>query len=209
MAMAENLEIEIKIQLESFTDYLKLIGYLGSIDHELDHLNAFFDSSDRKLSAAGYALRVRATDTSGSVTLKSRGSQSEVVAVRDEIIGEIGFGVAREVIDGRTDLMSLECEPIAIVREKFPDFKPTLLLKFRNHRKVKKYSLGETEYELEIDKTDYADASTDYELEVELSDESEAERVIAALRKIFDSLAMPFVPQTKSKFARALERFQQ
>lgn len=206
MARTQNLEIEIKIQLESFTDYLKLIGYLGPIDHELDHLNAFFDSPDRKLSAAGYALRVRATDTSGSVTLKSRGSQSETVAVRDEIIGEIGSGVAREVIDGSIKLMSLECEPLAIVREKFPDFQPTLLLKFRNHRKVKKYSLGETEYELEIDKTDYADASTDYELEVELSDESEAESVIAGLRKIFDSLAMPFVPQTKSKFARALDR---
>ena len=206
MAAADNLEIEIKIKLESFTDYLKLIGYLGAIDCEVYHHNAFFDSPDRKLSAAGYALRVRATDTSGSITLKSRGSQSEAVAVRREVIGEIGSGVARDVINGRTDLMSIECEPIAIIREQFPDLKPTLLLQFRNFRKVKRYQLGGTDYELEIDKTDYADASIDYELEVELAEETEAERVTAGLQKIFASLAIPLIPQTKSKFERALDR---
>jgi inorganic triphosphatase YgiF len=206
MATAENLEIEIKIQLESFADYLKLIGYLGSLDRLEHHLNAFFDSPDRKLSAAGYALRVRATDTAGSVTLKSRGSQSEAVAVRHEFIGEIGSGVAREVIRGRIDLMSLECAPIAIVREKFPDLKPILLLQFRNHRQFKRYFVGETEYDLEIDKTEFADGSIDYELEVELADETESEPVTAGLEKIFATLAMPFLPQTKSKFERALER---
>jgi len=206
MATAENLEIEIKIQLESFPDYLKLIGYIGLVDREENHLNVFFDSSDRKLSAAGYALRVRATDTTGSVTLKSRGSQSESVAVRSEFIGEIGSGVARAVIDGQTDLMSLECKPIAIVREKLPDFEPKLLLRFRNHRQIKRYFLGESEYDLEIDTTEFADGSIDYELEVELADENEAERVLAGLQKIFISLAIPFLPQTKSKFERALDR---
>ena len=206
MATAENLEIEIKIQLESFPDYLKIIGYVGLVDSEENHLNAFFDSPDRKLSVAGYALRVRATNTAGSVTLKSRGSQSESVAVRSEFIGEIGSGVARDVIDGRTDLMSLECKPIAIVREQFPDLEPKLLLQFRNHRQIKRYFLGESEYDLEIDTTEFADGSIDYELEVELADETESERVLAGLQKIFISLAIPFLPQTKSKFERALER---
>jgi len=206
MATADNLEIEIKIQLESFPDYLKLIGYIGLVDREEHHLNAFFDSSDRKLSAAGYALRVRATDTTGSVTLKSRGSQSEAVAVRQEFIGEIGSGVARAVINGRTDLMCLECKPIAIVREQFPDLEPTLLLRFRNHRQIKRYFLGDSEYDLEIDTTEFADGSIDYELEVELADETESERVLAGLEKIFVSLAIPFLAQTKSKFERALAR---
>jgi uncharacterized protein YjbK len=206
MDVQKNLEIEIKIELESFTDYLKLIGHVGSIDREEHHVNAFFDSPDRKLSSAGYALRVRATATAGSVTLKSRGSQSEAVAVRNEFIGDISAGVARDIIDGRTELMSLECEPIAIIREQFPKLEPVLLLKFRNHRQIKRYQIGDTEYDLEIDSSEFADGSTNYELEVELTDESEADRVMAGLKKIFKSLVIPFLPQTKSKFERALER---
>ena len=52
-------EIEFKLNLGSFTNYLKLIGFLGKIEHEEYHVNAFFDSEDRRLAKAGWALRVR------------------------------------------------------------------------------------------------------------------------------------------------------
>lgn len=206
MAVANDLEIEIKIQLGSFLDYLKLLGYIGPIDREEHHINAFFDSAERKLSQAGYALRVRATDRSGSVTLKSRGSRSDAMSIREEIIGEIDPGLARSVIGGQTDLMGLDTEPITIIREKFPKLKPILLLQFRNDRQIKHYRLADYDLDLEIDKTEFADGSIEYELEVELEDEIQFERVQDSLRHMFNTLAIPLVSQTRSKFERALER---
>ena len=43
-------EIEIKLDLGSFTNYLKLIGFLGHIEDEIKQINAFFDSNNRKLA---------------------------------------------------------------------------------------------------------------------------------------------------------------
>ena len=40
-------EIEIKLDLGSFTNYLKLLGFLGQIEHEELQQNGFFDSDDR------------------------------------------------------------------------------------------------------------------------------------------------------------------
>jgi len=44
-------EIEVKLSLESFTNYLKLIGFLGQIDSEGQQLNGFFDTPDGALLA--------------------------------------------------------------------------------------------------------------------------------------------------------------
>ncbi len=206
MATAGNLEIEVKIKLESFTDYLKLIGALGPIDREEHQVNAFFDSPERKLSQAGYALRVRSSDQQGSVTLKSLVSQSDAVATRREIIGEIAPGLARSLIFGQTDLMELDIEPVAIIREKFPGLRLSRLLQFRNNRQVKQYRLGDYDLALEIDKTEFADGSVEYELEIELDDESQFQPVQDSLRRMFNSLVIAFASQTKSKFERALQR---
>jgi adenylate cyclase class IV len=206
MATAGNLEVEIKVQLGSFTDYLKLLGHLGPIEREEHHLNGFFDSAARELSAAGYALRVRATDHGGSVTVKSLVSLHESLAIRKETIGDIDASLARALIAGRADLMSLSNPAIDLVREDFPDLKPVLLLQFRNDRQVKKYRLGDHDLNLEIDKTEFADGSMEYELEIELDNETQFEAVENHLRKMFASLAIPFANQTKSKFERALQR---
>jgi len=206
MTANSDLEIEIKIQLGSFTDYLKLLGYLGPIDREEHHLNAFFDSPERDLARAGYVLRVRSTDQSGSVTVKSLVSQTEALAVRQEIIAEVGSIMARALIDGHASLMTLDAEPVAFVRKQFPKLRPTLLLRFRNERYVKKFRIGDYDYNLEIDKTDFADGSSEYELEVELADQGQYDTVSNGLARMFQSLAIPFVGQTRSKFERALDR---
>ena len=52
-----NKEIEIKLDLGSFTNYLKLIGFLGQIELEDRHINSFFDTEDNQLSQKGWALR--------------------------------------------------------------------------------------------------------------------------------------------------------
>jgi inorganic triphosphatase YgiF len=206
MAANSDLEIEIKIQLESFMDYLKLLGYLGPIDRKEYHQNAFFDTPERELGQAGYVLRVRSAELSGSVTLKSLVSQTDALAVRQEMIGEIGAVMARAIMDGHTDLMSLNVAPIAYLRSHFPKLAPVLLLKFANERQVKRYRLGELELDLEIDRTEFSDGSVEYELEIELSDQSHYQPVRDAVARIFQSLAIPFVTQTKSKFERALAR---
>jgi inorganic triphosphatase YgiF len=206
MANTGSLEIEIKIQLESFTDYLKLLGYLGPIDREEHHHNAFFDSPQKELLGAGYVLRVRSTDRAGSITLKSAGTQRDNLAIREETIGEVGSVLARRIIDGHADLMALETEPVQMVRRMFPELKPQLMLQFRNERHVKRYRLGECDIELEIDKTEFADGSNEYEIEVELGDLDQFEPVNACLLKLLQTLSIPYIGQTRSKFERALTR---
>ena len=68
---AQGVEIEIKLQLGSFTDYLKLVGFLGQIESEEHQINGFFDTEDRRLAKGGWAFRVRAEDRRGLITLKS------------------------------------------------------------------------------------------------------------------------------------------
>lgn len=206
MVTTGDLEIEVKIRLESFADYLKLLGCLGPIDREEHHVNAFFDSADRQLSKAGYALRVRASEQFGEVTLKGRSSGSDDLAVRQEINGAIEAGLARSLIAGHVDVMSLKLEPIAVVCEKFPDLEPELWLQFKNHRMVKAYRIGDHDLLLEIDKTEFADGSIEYEVEIELESEDQHEAVIDSLRHLFHSLEMDFATQPKSKFERALDR---
>ncbi|MEW5797151.1 MAG: CYTH domain-containing protein [Candidatus Zixiibacteriota bacterium] len=206
MTTTSGLEIEIKIQLESFTDYLKLLGYLGPIDREEHHLNAFFDSPERDLGRAGYVLRVRSTDQYGSVTLKSFVSQADALAVRQEVTGEISSTEARAIIDGRADLMALDIEPIATIRQQLPDLRPSLILQFRNERHIKRHRIGDHDLNLEIDRTEFADGSTEYELEVELDDRSHFDTVYSGLERLFQLLAIPLIAQSKSKFERALAR---
>ena len=208
MVAHSDLEIEIKIQLESFTDYLKLLGYLGPIDRHEHHQNAFFDTPERQLGQAGYALRVRSTESSGSVTLKSLVSQVDALAVRQEIIGEVGAVMARAIIDGHADLMSLNVAPTTFLRTHFPKLAPVLILKFSNERQIKRYRLGEQELDLEIDRTEFSDGSVEYELEIELSDESHYQSVHDSIARILHTLAIPLRTQTRSKFERALARTQ-
>jgi inorganic triphosphatase YgiF len=204
--MVAHSEIEIKIQLESFMDYLKLLGYLGPIDRHEHHQNAFFDTPERQLGQAGYALRVRSTESSGSVTLKSLVSQVDALAVRQEIIGEVGAVMARAIIDGHADIMSLNVAPTTFLRTHFPKLAPVMILKFNNERQIKRYRLGEQELDLEIDRTEFSDGSVEYELEIELSDESHYRSVHDSIARIFHSLAIPLTTQTRSKFERALAR---
>ena len=115
-----NREIEIKLNLGSFTNYLKLIGFLGQVEQEERFLNAFFDTEDRKLAEAGWALRVRAEDNRGLVTIKSIATESSSVFVRQEMEAEVPRSQALDVLALRVDAMTLPVVPISYIKEEEP-----------------------------------------------------------------------------------------
>ncbi|HUV30849.1 MAG TPA: CYTH domain-containing protein [Acidobacteriota bacterium] len=201
-----NLEVEIKLQLGSFPDYLKLIGFLGAVESEERHINGFFDTEDRRLAESGWVLRVRAEDDRGLVTLKSLGAPRGAAVVREEMEAEIGRAVAMEVLNLRMDVLGLAVEPVEYVKKEFPELSLARLIQFHNTRQKKRFKIGDYHYTLEIDRTEFADGSIDYELEVELKDADRVEVIQDCLRHLFTSLGIAFVPQEKSKYERALRR---
>ena len=199
-------EIEIKLDLGSFTDYLKLVGFLGQIDSEEHHINGFFDTEDKQLAAAGWALRVRAEGKRGLVTVKSEGEHSNLAVVRNELESEISRGDALEILNLQSDILKLPVEPIKHVNDLLKNQPVACLVRFENCRQKKKFRLGDYEYVLEIDKTMFPDGSVDYELEVELPGLERQQAVEDHLRRMFTSLQMPFLRQDESKLARAIHR---
>jgi uncharacterized protein YjbK len=203
---ANHLEIEIKLQLESFTDYLKLIGFLGNIEYEDRHQNAFFDSEDRYLSRKGWIFRVRVENERGLVTVKDSGRQTGSAMVRREIEAEIPRSQAIDILNLRTEPLKMAVTPVDFIRKEFPDVKLAKLIQFNNVRQRKTLQLGDKNYVFEIDKTEFSDGSVDYEVEIELKDVNQIEYVENDLRKLFESLNIPYARQTESKLARALKK---
>lgn len=199
-------EIEIKLDLASFTNYLKLLGFLGQIEHQDLQQNGFFDSSDRKLAKAGWALRVRVEKKRGLVTIKSIPVKPGLAVVRQEIEAEIPHRDAVDILDGQIDVMTLAVMPVEYIKDKIAKVKVEPLVKFDNLRQKKLFKIDDSSYMLEIDKTEFSDGSSDYELELELSDTNRIDTVEAALRRLFSQLNIPFVKQEESKFGRALKR---
>lgn len=203
---SQSVEIEIKLKLESFTDYLKLVGYLGQIESEEHQINGFFDTEDRRLAKGGWALRVRAENKRGLITLKSISTQAGAAVIRQEIEAEISRGTAIDILELRYDVLAATVMPVTYLKREFPDLTVARLIQFCNTRQKKLFRIGDQNYLLEIDKTEYSDGSVDYELEIELTDPAQIETVDNHLRRLFQSLGISFERQVESKFARALVR---
>jgi uncharacterized protein YjbK len=201
-----NREIEIKLDLGSFTNYLKLVGFLGQIEQEDRHINGFFDTEDHRLSKKGWAFRVRAENSRGLVTVKSIPAQEGLAIVRQEIEAEIPRGQALDIIKLTKDVMSIDTLPVGHVKQQIGNRSLTRLVMFENTRQRKVFKIADHSYLLEIDKTEYNDGSVDYELELELSDTRNLEVIEDQLRRLFQSLDIPFVHQSESKFHRALKK---
>jgi uncharacterized protein YjbK len=198
-------EIEIKLDLGSFTNYLKLIGFLGQIDEEIHQRNCYFDTEDRLLSKSDWAFRVRTEDDRGLITVKGKSSDPGLAVVRKEIETHIPRNEAEDLIELRRDVMSLDIPPVSFVRDTIGDVALTRLVQFDNTRQCKSFRIGDYEHQLQIDTTRFANGSVNYELELELSNLDEVDTVEQGLRRLFLSLDVPFIRQNETKFVRALE----
>ncbi len=198
-------EIEIKLDLSSFANYLKLIGFLGQIDEEIQQRNCYFDTEDRQLSKSDWAFRVRTENDRGLITVKGKTTEPGLAVVRKEIETDISRDDATELIELRRDVMSLDVAPVHFVRDTIGDVSLTRLVQFDNTRQCKMFRIGDYEHQLQIDTTRFANGSVNYELELELSHLDEVDTVEQGLRRLFLSLDVPFIRQNQTKFARALE----
>ena len=199
-------EIEIKLDLGSFTNYLKLLGFIGQIEAEKQQLNCYFDTPDGKLKEDGWALRLRLERDRGIVTLKSTTATTGTAAIRDELEGEVPHDQAYAVVHGQSGILQLDAEPLRALAEKYGKLPLEKTVQFSNTRQTKKHRIHDLNYTLEVDKTEFADGSVDYELEVELSDPAYIDQVETYLRRLFDTLDIPFSHQPVSKLARAVNR---
>lgn len=200
----KDIEIEIKLSLRSYPEYLKLIGYLGHMDHEERLINSFYDTPGRELSKADWAYRVRVTSDSGLVTLKGLTTVSGAAAIRQEIQEQIARPLAFEIINDRHSPLNIDCRPAEFVKNELGFSSLVKVVRFEIFRQSKQHSICDRQYTFEIDTITFADGSSDYELEVELPDQEIIETAERDLWRLFDHLNIPFEVQTESKFARAL-----
>ncbi len=201
----ENKEIELKIALASFVDYLKLIGYIGNADAKIYQTNIFYDSADKQVSKLGYAFRLRIEQDRAIVTLKSTTAHVGDAAVRTEIEKFLSIEMGKELQE-TSDFHLIDMPAIQLLQSKkvkIGDLKP--LLQFENERFKKKIELHSRNYIFEIDKTTYSDSTIIYELEIELATTDEIENAVSDVQQLFKSLDIEFELMKKSKFERALE----
>ena len=199
-----DIEIEIKLKLTSYAEYLKLVGYLGQMDHEEHLVNSFFDTPEKALWKTGWAYRVRVTNDTGLVTLKGKATVSGSAAIRPEIQEQINRSLASSIVADRHDPLDLECRPTDYVKTKLGISSLIKTVHFEILRQVKHQTINDQKYTFEIDTTSFADGTSDYELEIELSDESQIETAERDLARLFGRLNIPFEVQSESKYARAL-----
>ena len=137
MKSSQNIhtEIEIKLALPSFCDYLKLIGFIGKADSVINQRNIFYDTDTQEISKLGYALRLRIESNRGIVTLKSTTIQKGKAAVRDEIEETVSIEQAADI--SQTDsLLSLDIAPIRFLlaqSKNLKNIKP--ILQFRSEER--------------------------------------------------------------------------
>ena len=211
-----NIENEIKLDLLTSFNLELLQNKFGSPKDKIRQFNYFFDTKDMALNKSGWALRVRIEERDSRpslarVTAKGKSIQTDSIASRPEFEEEIPLESANAIVAGSLDFTELALKPLDILREFFGSDKLIPLLSFENYRWVFPYfseidKSENHELELALDKTTFADGHIDYELELEGGDAEFLVSVEKSMRKIFEKIEAPFIPQRVSKFKRAMDR---
>ncbi|MEW5924750.1 MAG: CYTH domain-containing protein [Candidatus Zixiibacteriota bacterium] len=203
----ENLEMEIKLDLVNERNFARLAEYLPeprSIKHQT---NYFFDTDNWDLSRAGWALRLRKTANSATITVKGKALKDyNLLTVRPEIEVPISIEQADEFLENGLRPMQLPKDITAPLSGLKPNVRMGMKLQFTTDRYVIDYADNEFEFSIDLDRTVYMDGSVDFELEVELDDNTRFDRILNIIKGIFAALEVPLIFQTRSKFARAMKK---
>lgn len=176
--------------------------------------NHFFDSKDRKLRNAGFALRVRLEDESALLTAKGP-PEDGVSLARAQVLREVEAPLS---LDRARELLAERDSPLEELANKSTGERALLesmaraldgaalgcVGHFENQRTVfgpKALASGDKVH-IEMDRTRFGDR-VDYELEVEVTAES-AREVEEFLDDVFAQLSLTWTP-APSKAARLFE----
>jgi adenylate cyclase class IV len=190
------LEAEVKLELSAET-YQAILEKL-SCSRGTSQTNRFLDTPDRRLRAAGWALRLRSEETRWFLTVKGakRPGLADGQFLREEMEIELDAGQFRAMSEGFR-LGGCSLQPCTRLVRQVGDLVVEPLYHFHNERVICRFG----EWVLEVDKT-VIGQDVFRELEVETS----AERVAQAqraLRQWFESEGWEFTPALMSKMARA------
>ena len=117
-----NEEIEIKLELSSFAEYLKLLGFIGHPDNEFCQRNFFYDSVDNRLSKEKITLRVRQDPEYGIVSLKGEATYLAQAAIRAETETHIELNITNDIIQGGKRYLKFGYKTCGTDKEKIPRY---------------------------------------------------------------------------------------
>ncbi len=221
MAGSSGVETEFKRRVDSERDLEAVAAAAGDGPRATARQeNHFFDTADRVLAAAGWALRLR--DEDGRFFLTAKGPKGAArtdvgaveLAARPEVEAEVPAELARAILDGRA-------APLAALSEAAGGGLDGLLAavgdaplshvgSFRNRRtRLGPVALegegGTVEVVLELDRTEFPGDVVHWEVEVEV-DPDRAPAVGAALEALFRRAGVSgrSAPSKAKRFFRAL-----
>jgi uncharacterized protein YjbK len=205
----EHHEIEIKLDLSNETNYRNVVNILSSDSVPVKQENHFFDTDQKSLSDAGWALRIRKEADRAFITLKGpKKAAVDNLAIRDEYEEKIDTTAADRYIDEGMESPELPNLIAERITEACKGERLRRILSFVNYRLTAIRMVEEEAVEIAIDRTEFADGSVDFELEAELSDKSKYKSVKIMIEDILYKVGVPVVFQNKSKLARALNKIE-
>jgi len=203
-ALSHQDEVEIKLELTSQSDYLKVQQILGAPLEVHEQENIFFDGKKQELSSRRSMLRFRfygGHPPKCILTLKSNSSISGGIQRSQEVEEDIDYSIARQIV-GDTSKMGQLSNRVGgsqvmggIFGEyKLPSDGFVCLGGFFNRREIYQYGA----LHLELDKTTF-EFGTVYEIEVETAN---PDHVKNELESVLNSNGVKYTSSPISKFGR-------
>jgi uncharacterized protein YjbK len=210
--MAIEREVKIRLAAEEACRLAEALGCPLRTTHQRNH---YLDTPGGALRRRGYGLRLRTEQESHKIqrfllTLKGPTTIRGVVTEREEQEIEVDRATAEAILAEKVELprlglhlpgaLSASPTPLALI----------CLGASENERRTFRLGLDSarnsgTGLVLELDRTTFPDGSVDYEAEIEMQDLA-APFPEAAVRALLARAGVAWVLQTRSKFARFLER---
>lgn len=212
------VECELKLALTA-ADYERLRGALPGRTGEVKQHNLFWDSSEGRLAAERWALRLRResdADRPARVIFTVKGPATRVGGSvrRTELEADADEEVWQRALAGELATEDIGGAPGAFLRQQLSLCGPLRrVLDFNNLRTRFAMDLAGAPRLLELDRTDFATGERDHELELELAPDGigssaelllEVKAVWAALEGLLADHGVRATPSPGGKFSRAL-----